>query len=199
MVILKNYPPFIFPALACLLLWMTMSGTARSQPVPIAGLTLTDIRTGSSWVVSTGVDSATAFVFLSPECPLCQLYTKTLNELSAKYQSQIRFIGIFPGNSYSREEILAFASKYQLQIPIFSDPDFSATKALDVTITPTAVFVKHSRLLYFGAIDNWASDLGKKRTLITERYLADAIDQSLSHQIVTVARTEPIGCVLNMY
>lgn len=189
----------IFSALSGILIWMAMSQVARSQPLSIAGLALIDIKTGNSFLLSSDADSATVFVFLSPECPLCQSYTKTIRELSTKYRGQVRFIGVFPGNSYTREEISSFISTYQLQIPAFLDDDFSTTNAMSVSVTPTAVFVKQSKLVYFGAIDNWASGLGKKRNLITEHYLADAIAQSLSHQIVTIAHTEPIGCALNMY
>ncbi|MFC7523880.1 redoxin family protein [Parapedobacter sp. GCM10030251] len=199
MEIIKNCHLIIFSALSSILIWMSMSQIARSQSLSIAGLTLTDVQTGNSFLLSSGTDSATVFVFLSPECPLCQSYTKTIRELSTKYRNRVRFIGVFPGNSYSREKITSFVSRYQLQIPAFLDADFSTANAMNVSVTPTVVFVKQSKLVYFGAIDNWASGLGKKRNLITEHYLADAIAQSLSHQIVTVVRTEPIGCGLNMY
>src|SRR5687767_13594528 len=48
------------------------------------------------------------FVFLSPECPLSQQYTLSLNELSTTHNRLASVIGIFPGKSYDSKTISSF-------------------------------------------------------------------------------------------
>ncbi|MDR0263293.1 MAG: redoxin domain-containing protein [Sphingobacterium sp.] len=157
---------------------------------------LTDINKNSdtSFVPS---ELATVYIFLSPECPLCQNYTKEINALAKQYGDKISFIGIFPGEFYESSEIQAFATKYKLNIPLFQNNNLNLTNFLHVKITPTVTFVEKGKVIYFGAIDNWAVDLGKKRTVTTAHYLADALRQYLKKQAITIKKTEPIGCIIN--
>src|SRR5947208_14751264 len=52
------------------------------------------------------------FIFLSPECPLSQNYTTTINQLSGKFSRQVNVFGIVPGNAYTTKEVGAFENKY---------------------------------------------------------------------------------------
>lgn len=136
-------------------------------------------------------------VFLSPECPLSQNYTKTLNELSAKYKGQCQIIGIIPGTAYSSAEIAKFKKDYHIGFELRVDKKFEWTKRLGATTTPEAFLMTRDSVIYAGLIDNWAASLGVQRTVITEHYLADAIDSALHHHSITTSRTLPVGCLIN--
>lgn len=179
-----------------LLLMLFFPSKAFLQTINKEIFRLTDINKNSdtSFVPS---ELATVYIFLSPECPLCQNYTKDINALAKQYGDKIAFIGIFPGELYESSEIQAFATKYKLNIPLFRDTNLNLTNSLHVKITPTVTFVEKGKVIYFGAIDNWAIDLGKKRTVTTAHYLADALRQHLSKQAITIKKTEPIGCIIN--
>ncbi len=179
-----------------LLLMLFFPSKAFSQTVNEEIFRLTDINKNldTLFVLS---ELATVYIFLSPECPLCQNYTKDINALAKQYGDKISFIGIFPGELYEPSEIQAFATKYKLNIPLFRDNNLNLTNFLHVKITPTVTFVEKGKVIYFGAIDNWAVDLGKKRTVTTAHYLADALRQYLSEQAITIKKTEPIGCIIN--
>ncbi|WP_449436223.1 hypothetical protein [Pedobacter steynii] len=51
-------------------------------------------------------------------------------------------------------------------------------------------------ITYSGLIDNWASSLGQKRLVITEKYLEQAI-KDLSDGKQTFKKTIPVGCLIN--
>ena len=51
-------------------------------------------------------------VFLNPECPLCQSYTREIKQLQIMYNDQIDFYGVLPGASYSQQEMDSFLNVY---------------------------------------------------------------------------------------
>jgi thiol-disulfide isomerase/thioredoxin len=138
------------------------------------------------------------FVFLSPECPLCQNYTRTLNALNRQYSGKIQFYGIIPGKTYTPEAIAAFAEKYKISYPLFIDGSLGLSRYLQASTTPEAILLDQgNELVYKGAIDNWLEDLGKQRIKATENYLQDAIGLALQHEHPSVKRTKAVGCLIN--
>ena len=119
---------------------------------------------------------------MSPECPLSENYSKTINELSIEYANNNTFFYIvFPGKFYPRPQIEAFIEKYLLPSEmVIYDPDHLFKKYFSATITPEAFLTDVTgTILYRGAIDNWAITLGKQRQVITEHYVIDAVESSL--------------------
>lgn len=138
------------------------------------------------------------FVFLSPECPLCQNYTRTLNQLNQQYAGKISFYGIIPGSTWKQTDLTAFAEKYHVDYPLQLDRDLHVSRALHATTTPEAILIgPDSTVLYKGAIDNWYKTLGKPSRQPTQHYLQDAIESTLRHESPPVRSTDPIGCLIN--
>lgn len=140
----------------------------------------------------------TVFFFLSPECPLCENYSLNINQLFHRYDSnQISMYGIFPGTYYSTSQIKAFKIKYEMDLPFLLDPNYTLTRSLKASVTPEVfVFNEQQELIYQGAIDNWMVSLGKKRTVITEHYLEDAIKALEDQSYPKTRKTKPIGCYI---
>ncbi len=140
----------------------------------------------------------TLFVFLSPECPLCQNYTKTLNQLSTQFKEKVKIIGIVPGAAYSPDEISDFAKKYHTIFTIGIDQQQLLTKYLQATVTPQVILIDRiGNLIYKGAIDDWVVGLGKKKEKVTMHYAADAITQYLQSIPVKNTSTMAYGCKIN--
>jgi thioredoxin-related protein len=138
------------------------------------------------------------FVFLSPECPLCQNYTKTLNQLVKQFNEKVKVIGVVPGTAYSLTDITDFAKKYHTVFSISIDQQQLLTRYLQATVTPQVVLIDSvGNLVYKGAIDDWIVGLGKKKEKITMHYAADAIKQYLQLMPVTVKSTKAYGCKIN--
>jgi thiol-disulfide isomerase/thioredoxin len=141
---------------------------------------------------------ATAIFFMSPECPLCQNYTLTINQLIKKYNGKaIDFIGVVPTKDFLVADILKYKRSYKSNLNLVRDSENKLVKKLGATITPE-VFLVDSKgvILYSGRIDNWAYELGKKRTVITAHDLVDAIESVLNNKPVKIKKTKAVGCFI---
>ena len=69
-------------------------------------------------------------VFLNPECPLCQSYTREIKQLQIVYNDQIYSYGILPGSSYSQEEMDSFLNVYELPLEIIYDHNYNLVNDL---------------------------------------------------------------------
>ncbi|GGA97450.1 hypothetical protein GCM10011511_20980 [Puia dinghuensis] len=138
------------------------------------------------------------FVFLSPECPLCQNYTRTLNQLQQQYAGKVKFTGIIPGKTWKQSDITTFTEKYHIAYLLQVDRDLHITHSLHATTTPEAILLgPDNTVIYQGAIDNWYKSLGRAGNKPTQNYLQDAIDYTLRHQPPPVKKTTPVGCLIN--
>lgn len=140
------------------------------------------------------------FVFLSPECPLCQNYSNVLNSLHEKFKGYVNMYGIVPGSAYNQKDIVGFASTYHIGFPLLTDADKKLSDYLKASITPEAILLdSNGQLIYKGAVDNLLEGLGKRRIKATNNYLEDAITATINHQAVTVKTTKAVGCKINNY
>lgn len=147
-----------------------------------------------------GTDDAAyqLLVFLSPECPLSQNYSVVLQQLSNEFEDIIQVYGIVPGSTVTKKEIQHFANKYKILFPIYSDKSMTTIKAVHATTTPEVVLLDmEGHLVYRGAIDDWAVDLGKKKSKASNEYLRNALLQVRSGLPVQIVMKEPVGCLIN--
>lgn len=185
-----NTVMYRFFLLSFLLLCSSLPGQAQSslsswdgQPISLSSL----------WEAEF-----TVFVFLSPECPLCENYSATLKTLRSEVDpTRVAFIGIFSGEWYSREEITGFLARYQPPVTPILDPAYQLQQHFSATVTPEVVVTnREGEVMYQGKIDNWIVSLGKKRTVVNQYYLRDALRSLLSGEQPVISNTEPIGCFI---
>ncbi|MGL4630738.1 MAG: redoxin family protein [Leadbetterella sp.] len=145
-------------------------------------------------------DSLTVYIFLSEECPVCQLQTLPLRELHSQFKDQgVGFLSVFSNPSSNDSKIFAFCDKYNLKFPTVFDSTQQVAKRLEARITPEVVVVDHSKnesIVYRGAVDNSYASLGKRRRVINQHYLNDALSAILKGSKNYVENTEPIGCYI---
>jgi len=138
------------------------------------------------------------FIFLSPECPLCQNYSTLLNSLRSLYAGQVDQYGVIPGRAYPAKEVRAFGQKYGITFPLLIDDSKKFSNYLHATVTPEVILLgPKDELLYKGAIDDLWQDLGKRRLKATKNYLQDAMEASLHSKVVPVNQTKAVGCLIN--
>ena len=159
---------------------------------------LLDVQHKKTTTINTGNKPLLLCIFLSPECPLCQNYTKPLNELQQKFNQQISMYGIVPGTAYTIKDMAAFQNKVHTTFPILIDAEQKFTQYLQATVTPQVILLdKEGTLIYKGAIDDWVQAQGKKKAQPTQYYLQDAIQQSLQPEVVKIKKTTAFGCKIN--
>ncbi|GEP93917.1 redoxin domain-containing protein [Chitinophaga cymbidii] len=132
-------------------------------------------------------------VFLSPECPLCKRYAPRLAEVSRAFRREAVFVGIIPGQTYSLKAIKAYQRDYNIPFMLLKDESLAFSHSLAAQVTPEVfVLSPDGGILYRGLIDNGIAALGKRRTVTTEHYLADALMKKN-----TIRTTQAIGCMIN--
>ncbi len=143
-------------------------------------------------------NKATVFIFLSPECPLCQSYSLTLNNLNKEFSSKgVQMIGVIPGNDFRPEEVRSYKENYQISFPVYMDRQGKLAGYFKARITPEVFVIDNSeQLRYAGRIDNWAYELGKKRSVITAHDLKDAMSALVLNKPIQVKKTKAIGCFI---
>ncbi len=140
----------------------------------------------------------TVLVFLSPECPLCENYSVTLQQLRTKFTAQqVNFVGVFSGKWFSESDIRSYLSHYQPPVQPILDKDYQFMQLFGAKVTPEVFVVdQEGSLHYQGKIDNWIVSLGKKRTVVNEFYLHDALRALLRGEEPAIRQTEAIGCFI---
>ena len=143
-------------------------------------------------------NKATVIIIFLSDCPASQSYTLTLNKLAKKYNANnISFIGIFPGSYSTDDELKKFKSDYKIEFPLLKDPDMILARKLDATIAPSCFVINEKgNTIYQGRIDDWLYAIGKKRQVITENNLDDALKSVVKNLPVKIKETKPIGCIL---
>lgn len=138
-------------------------------------------------------------VFICNECPFAKLYTKRLNELSAKYKSlNVPLLAInsmdtlvYEDEGFKEMQQNAKASKFNF--PYLHDVNQSVAKNFDAEHTPSAFIIWKEQnqwvLKYKGAIDD-----NGQNTSIAVPYVANAVDALLKNQPVLLNETLSFGC-----
>jgi thiol-disulfide isomerase/thioredoxin len=147
-----------------------------------------------------GTDSLTVYVFMSEACPVCQNQTLPLRELYTQFKDQrVGFVAVFSNPSSQDSTILFFRAKYGLRFPAVFDSNQQIAKRLTAKITPEVVVVNHAdndAIVYRGAVDNAYPTLGKRRSIVTQHFLKDALIAIRNGSKDYVATTEPVGCYI---
>lgn len=141
---------------------------------------------------------ATVFYFLAPECPVSQNYTKNINEIQLEFEKEgVQFYAVFSGIVYSTSEIAKYIDEYNLNLSILIDKEYKLAKYFDAEITPEVFVVSPTESVWYrGRISNWIEDLGVKRTVVTEFYLRDVLNQIVKGEIPNIENTKAVGCIL---
>jgi thioredoxin-related protein len=137
-------------------------------------------------------------VFFDVECPICQTYTRRLQVLYEKHNSQIDFIVVYPTKNTKQKDIQQFQKEYDFKLPFVIDTRHEWVRKWNATTTPEVILCdSKNKILYRGSIDNQFVGLGKFRPKMTESYLLMAIEAVIDGQEIDLKTTEPIGCLIN--
>ena len=139
-----------------------------------------------------------AFVFLSPECPISNGYTKTLNDLHAKLpEGKVDLFGVIADPTVSRAQAVKHFAEYKLNFPILFDASGLLVQALRPTHVPEALVLdRDGKLVYRGAIDNAWEAIGRRRPMAEKHFFADALSAAVDGKPVAVPKTKPVGCLI---
>ena len=137
--------------------------------------------------------------FKTVECPLSNGYVPEMNRIFKTYADRgVAFYAVEADTTIPEAEVRRHAKEFEFAFPMLLDPKQTLVRLAGATATPeVAVLSNTGKVLYLGGIDNKVEDFDKRRTVITEHDLRDALDDMLAGKPVRRARTKVVGCVIN--
>jgi peroxiredoxin len=144
-------------------------------------------------------DSIRVLVFLAESCPICRNVTPELNRVYTQFNDKgISFLGVFPNRASTPETRKLFQQKFSLSFPLIADEERMLTQKWDAKITPEVfvIRIKDEKILYRGKVDNSYETLGRRRTVVTEHFLFNALSQWLKGLSPDPEKTTAVGCFI---
>lgn len=185
----------------CLVLLMSFSPLNSGYEI---GDVATDFRlknVDGKMVSLADYKSAKGFivVFDCNTCPYSKAYNSRIIALSKKYSKDYPLIAInanaaelSPGDSF--DEMKKYSRNKGYDFPYLLDETQEIARAYGATNTPHVfILTKDQKVLkvaYIGAIDNNSRDA----SLVTKRYVEDAVEALLAGKPVATPKTRAIGC-----
>jgi len=167
------------------------SGKAGTKQTAALRLNFTDMAGKIYGPADIAAHKASVFLFLSAQCPVCNVYAPRLAGLAEAYSKQdVAVYGVYSDRQESAVEISRSARERSLLFPIIKDSKGALADRLGATTTPQAIVVDATGAVrYRGRIDD-----NSVATKVTAHDLNDALDALLAGKPVPAATAKPIGC-----
>ncbi|MFN8262540.1 MAG: hypothetical protein U0T07_03360 [Chitinophagales bacterium] len=144
---------------------------------------------------NTNKDKLSIVIFFSPTCPICQYYTTDINKIIDSLSIPVTVI--IPKKSIlSKKEIAQYYKNYNPHFVLQYDKRNKKVHKYRATITPEFYLLRNDTILYQGAFNDKFIDIGKKKSVIQNHYLFDAI-YALNNNLLFVQKTEAVGCFID--
>jgi hypothetical protein len=142
-------------------------------------------------------NKAVVLIFVSRDCPISNRYAPTIRKLQSKFAPKgVKFWLVYPNADESAEAIRQHTNDYQLPCALVRDPQHALVKQARATVTPEAVvFLRGSKVVYRGRIDNRYVVLGKERPEATQHDL-DAVLQAILDGKPVPGSQPAVGCYI---
>jgi peroxiredoxin len=146
----------------------------------------------------TAQSPLTVYVYLKPDCPICQGTSSYLRDLFDKYhQRGVRFVGVFPGTDYSRQEIDTFCITYNVPYSVVVDSTYKLTDMHGAWVTPQAIVIDgQGALVYRGRVNDLYAGLGKRRQEPSVNDVRQKLDSLLAGVQLAFDTTMAYGCFI---
>ncbi len=199
----------IVPALLALAAGISFTQSARAEDrslesaanSQIPDFALQDFR--GKWVrLSDHRDAKLVVVFfMGTECPLAKLYGPRMQGLAQKYGPKgVAFVGICSNVQDSIAELAAYARDHQVTFPLLKDRSNHVADLFGAKRTPEVFVLDDTRRVrYRGRIDGqftFGSGVGLSQPAPKRNDLAEALDELLAGNEVSVPITEVRGCLI---
>lgn len=182
----------MFSLLAATLLLAPLASASVTVGEMAAGFTLTD-PSGNEVNLSDFDGKIRVLEWVNPECPFVKRHYKaeTMKKLATQYEEDVVWLTINSTHFMDEEDNAEFIKKHDLPYVVLADANGEVGHQYDAKTTPHMFVIgADGTLLYQGAIDD--DPRGKKDEPLN--YVAQALDETIAGQAVSVASTKPYGC-----
>ena len=142
---------------------------------------------------------AEVLFFITEDCPISNYYSHEIRRICDTYAAKgVGCSLIYVDPTLTDADATKHAQDYgHGAYPKIIDRNHALVAATGVTITPQAVVIApNETIAYRGRIDDSYIALGKKRRVVTEFNLRDALDAVLAGKPVPKPETQAIGCYI---
>ena len=174
-----------------------MSAITIGAKAPDRG-SLRDLRGNRRALYSFKDNRALVLVFLGADCPISNLYVPGLIALEKKYRGKgAQFLAVYANEHEDLDQVAMHASDRDMPFPVLKDFGQRLADTLGVERVPAVVVLdKDFVLCYRGRIDD-RYGVAARRPKATRDDLGQALEEVLAGKKVSVAETEPDGCLLD--
>src|SRR5262245_52124821 len=167
----------------------------------IDDFTLQDFRGKTHALADYADKEAVVIYFLGTECPLAKLYTPRVQKLADKFAPRgVAVVGVSSNVQDSLAELSAHARDHEISFPILKDLGNKVADKFGATRTPQVFVLDRQRVIrYAGRVDaqfTFGTGVGLAQPQEQRADLAIAMDELLSAKEISVALTEPKGCLI---
>jgi len=143
---------------------------------------------------------AIVIFFTTTDCPLSNTYVPEMNRIRSSYSDRgVGFYAVQTDTTIADAEVRRHAKDFVFSFPALLDPKQTLVRLAGATATPEVAVVSSSgNVLYLGRIDNRIEDFDKRRSVVTEFDLRDALDAVLAGKPVARSRTVAVGCGISV-
>jgi hypothetical protein len=140
---------------------------------------------------------ATAFFFITTDCPISNFYAPEIQSICRDYRSRgVSCVLLYEDLNTEAGAIRRHMSEYSYgNVPAAIDSRREIASRAGATVTPEAVVLDRQGIVrYRGRIDNFYAAIGRSRRQATEHDVRRALDSVLAGSPVTSPQTTPVGC-----
>lgn len=178
---------------------MRLLVAALLAPAALQVVTVPDIGGTPRSPLKSGAGETAAVFFVSKDCPISNFYSQEIRRICEEYSGKgLRCSLVYIEPTLSDAEAGKHAQEYgHGSYPKIVDRNHAVVDAAKATVTPEVVLVRPDEsVAYRGRIDNFYVALGKKRRVVTERDLRDALEDLAAGRKVAKPETTPVGCYI---
>ena len=186
--------------------WGVAPATGEDRPATAVAVgakvpdrsSLRDLRGNRRSLYSFKDHRAVVLAFLGTDCPISNLYMPGLIEVEKKYRGKgVQFLAVYANEHEDLDQVAMHTRDRDVPFPVLKDFGQRLADTLGVQRVPTvAVLDKDFILRYRGRIDD-RYGVAARRPKATRDDLTQALDELLAGKKVSVAETEPDGCLID--
>lgn len=176
-----------------IVLFSALAALALKVPDKVDNFTLKDYNGKSHSLADYKKSKAIVLIFVSTECPISNAYNSRMAEIHSAYKDKdVMFLGINSNKQENVKDIKSHAGKNKLAFPILKDEKNIIADKLSASVTPEVYILNNNfEILYQGRIDD-----SRNENNIKSKDLETALNEILSGQGVSNARTKAFGCTI---
>ncbi len=186
--------------IAIVLVFFTLSGCGSlSDKAELDDLVLANIKGDEVNAFDSSI-KASVYIFMAPDCPLCINYSLSARQIFNDHKNDsFKIFLVFPGEYYTKDEIQMFLEKYDLKMECLLDIEYELVHQLGAEVTPEGFLLNSDgKIVYHGAIDDWAYGPGLIKQNVNQHYLKDAINLVLNDHNPEIDFVQPYGCYIEL-